>query len=785
MKHSIPLNLPWRQRLQSIGTIAILGVTTIGAFAGGHDRKPQRYFQRVATFPVFQNSDIANETVAEIVTASKDGNTLIYTDSALESIGFVDIKNPAKPLPLGILAVEGEPTSVAVAGRYALAAVVTDDTYTAPAGQIEVIDIATRTRVATLDLGGQPDAISISPDGRYAAVIIENQRDEDLGDGRPGQPGNPPGKLVIVDLKGNPTMWTTRDVALTGIADLFPEDPEPEFVDINRANIAVVTMQENNHIVLVDLRSGKVIKDFPAGTVDLDQIDATEDDVVSQTESLTAIPREPDAVQWINDWTIATADEGDLDGGSRGFTFFNPNGSVIFSSANGDDHLAAQVGHYPEDRSENKGNEPEGIEYAKFGSESYVFVGSERASMVSVYSLNRCHQPEFKQVLPTGLGPEGLVAIPHRNLLVVASENDSRGDGFRATISIYQLGACQPSYPTIVSTDRADGTPIPWSALSALAADPSDANRAWSIEDSFYKKNRIFALDLSTQPAVIDAEIRIQDSGEVFKAAAEAAALITPTIDPAALRNADGTVNIDPEGLARNADGDFWIASEGNGTVGDAARPIKSLNWLFKTNASGEILNVVSLPADTNASQSRFGLEGIASVGSGADEVLFVCFQREWKNDPKNHVRIGRYAMATGEWSFFYYPINAVESPNGGWVGLSEIVATGNDQFLVVERDNQAGPDARIKKVYSFSTAGLTPLPEVPFGDTPAFPVVTKTLVTDLMPALQAPNGLVIEKVEGLAVLANGQSLIVTDNDGVDDSSGETQLIKLGTPAGN
>jgi hypothetical protein len=32
----------------------------------------------------------------------------------------------------------------------------------------------------------------------------------------------------------------------------------------------------------------------------------------------------------------------------------------------------------------------------------------------------------------------------------------------------------------------------------------------------------------------------------------------------------------------------------------------------------------------------------------------------------------------------------------------------------------------------------------------------------------------VIEKVEGVALLRNGNTLIVTDNDGVDDSSGET-----------
>ena len=60
------------------------------------------------------------------------------------------------------------------------------------------------------------------------------------------------------------------------------------------------------------------------------------------------------------------------------------------------------------------------------------------------------------------------------------------------------------------------------------------------------------------------------------------------------------------------------------------------------------------------------------------------------------------------------------------------------------------------------------------------FPVVSKTLVRDLIPDLKADNGLVLEKVEGLTVMTGGATLIVTDNDGVDDSSGETQLINLG-----
>ena len=62
-----------------------------------------------------------------------------------------------------------------------------------------------------------------------------------------------------------------------------------------------------------------------------------------------------------------------------------------------------------------------------------------------------------------------------------------------------------------------------------------------------------------------------------------------------------------------------------------------------------------------------------------------------------------------------------------------------------------------------------------------ALPVVQKTLVRDLIDDLKAPGGQVIEKVEGLTVTPTGDAYIVTDNDGVDDNSGETQFINLGT----
>jgi hypothetical protein len=43
-----------------------------------------------------------------------------------------------------------------------------------------------------------------------------------------------------------------------------------------------------------------------------------------------------------------------------------------------------------------------------------------------------------------------------------------------------------------------------------------------------------------------------------------------------------------------------------------------------------------------------------------------------------------------------------------------------------------------------------------------------------------ALNGYGLDKVEGMALDKDGNLFVVTDNDGVDDSSGETQFFALG-----
>lgn len=747
-------------------------------------------FQRIASMPVFLNTDVDEEAVAEIVAATEDGMMLVYTDGAGKNIGFVDITDPYNPLPAGIVLLVDEPTSVAVAGDYALAAVNTSEDYINTSGQLDVIDIASQVIIRSIDLGGQPDSVAVSPDGQYAAVVIENERDEDLGDGEP--PQLPAGFLVIVDLVGSVDEWTTRQVDLTGICDLFPEDPEPEYVDINSNNIGVVTCQENNHIIMVSMADGQIIDDFSAGTVDLTLVDDNENDLIELDADLFGIPREPDAVTWTSDLTFVTADEGDLYGGSRGFTNFLFNGFPLHQPGNTLEHLVVRLGHYPESRSENKGCEPEGAEFGDYGPwDQYLFVGSERSSVVFVYSLAYPDQvsligaePRLVQILPAGVGPEGLLAIPSRNLFITACEEDSRDDKIRATVGIYML-TNEPNYPTIISANRDNGTPIPWAALSGM---DSDGDTVYTIYDSYYRKSRVFSMDATQTPAVITGETMLVDTDDVLLNALmdlKAQLPDTDDFDPEDLINNDKSVNLDPEGVAVDCNG-YWIAHEGAGNLENGVsdpddRPFESPDMLVHLFWDGTIDKVVLPPFDLLINQLRFGFEGVAVTGEANEEVLYVAFQRAWQDagDPSDRARIGRYDTVTDEWTFAYYTLDDPSSPAGGWVGLSEITFLGDDMFAIVERDNQAGPDATIKRIYTFSIDGVTFMDH---AQTPNFEVLNKQLARDILVEgdFDATGGLVLEKVEGLTVLDNGDVLIVNDNDGTDDSNGETQLLNLG-----
>lgn len=713
-------------------------VTSAIALAFAMPVHAEMVFNRISTFATPGNmaagEDTARETSAEIVSASDDGMTLVYTDSPLGVIGLVDIADPRMPKPLGNIDVGGEPTTAHFIGAKIFVGVDTSESFIAPSGKLVTVDLATRAVEAECDIGGQPDSVARSADGSFLAIAIENQRDEDVNDG--AIPQMPAGYMVKMAIKdGVVDCAGQQRIAVTGLAEVGGDDPEPEFVDINDQGEIALTMQENNDIVVIGA-DGSIASHFSAGSVDLAGIDTKRDGKLDFSGSKDAVAREPDGIKWIDVDHFAIANEGDWQGGSRSFTIFNKDGSVVYESGPSLEQAIVAIGHYPEHRSHSKGVELESVEAGVFGGTPLLFVGSERGSVIGVYDVSNPAAPVLRQILPSGISPEGMVAIPQRNLFATANEVDLREDGLApAHVMVYEFGEGTAAYPMI--TSAGSDALIGWGALSGLAADPAVAGRLYAVSDSVYAAQpRIFTIDALQTPARITAEMTVTRGGAPAQ-------------------------KLDLEGIAADGQGGFWLASEGRS---DRLIP----HAIYRVNDKGEIKEEIGLPPELLDFEIRFGFEGITVDG----DWLWMAVQREWRDDPKDMVKLVGYNTVEKTWGAVHYPLDA--PAEGAWVGLSEITRHG-DWFYIIERDNQIAGNASIKRLYRVAASAMVP---ADLGS--VLPVVSKELVRDMLPDLAVLNGYAVEKVEGFAVDAAGTGFVVTDNDGVDDSSGETLFWSIG-----
>ncbi len=129
-----------------------------------------------------------------------------------------------------------------------------------------------------------------------------------------------------------------------------------------------------------------------------------------------------------------------------------------------------------------------------------------------------------------------------------------------------------------------------------------------------------------------------------------------------------------------------------------------------------------------------------------------MALQRELKSDPKGVARIGRYTPDGDTWDWFGYQLDST-SAKDDWIGISEI-AVHNGELLILERDKLNGPDARVKALYRVA---------IPEGGTAAAAnraSCRRRWPATWLPDLQATNGFVQEKVEGVAIAGN-QNLYV------------------------
>jgi hypothetical protein len=124
--------------------------------------------------------------------------------------------------------------------------------------------------------------------------------------------------------------------------------------------------------------------------------------------------------------------------GARSFSVWQGNtGQLLFDSNNELEQKAIAAGIYDDNRSDDKGVEPEGIALGTVGKKTIAFVGLERADALALYDVTNPAAPAFIKLLPTGDAPEGITFIPAhqspagKSLIVVSSENDG-------TIKVYK-----------------------------------------------------------------------------------------------------------------------------------------------------------------------------------------------------------------------------------------------------------------------------------------------------------------------------------------------------------
>ncbi len=718
-------------------------------------------FRPVTTFHVPSGG------VAEIMAATPDGRKLLYTNAGDGNVGIVDLNKAAAPKLIAAIPVGGEPTSIAVTpdGKTAIAVVITskrevgEQPVLSP-GKLVAIDIAAGKIASELSIGTHPDSIAlVALNGTLTAVVaIENEpvivNDEGmkLDEDAPGQEGDisEPGYVQVIALdladvslsKVQDIRFDTADMQAAGL--LFPDDPQPEFVDIKNGR-AAVTLQENNGFALIDVAAAKLLSLHASGVVANRKADLTDDERISMTDSYPndvrdepyAGSRMPDAIAWNADGTVLyTADEGEMDyTGGRGWSAWCPDGKLLWTDRGALEQKAVSYGQYPDGRSDAKGIEVEGVETGVYGNREFAFVGSERGSFVAVYDIAKPAAPKLIQLLPTGMEPEGLLAVPQRGLFLTSDEASG-------TIHIYEGVQGRYIAPHTSPTIVADAN-VSWSAISGLAADAADSKVLYAVPD------------VAMEPAIY----KVQLHGGWAKLAPYAS--ISEGGEPA---------KIDMEGIVRDTSiaagrqAGFWLASEGNAAFGKASY---MQNELIQVDATGDVLRKIALPRAIDSQDGGFirnnGFEGVAISSDG--RYLVAAIQREYAGDEEvngiKYARIARYDLKLNAWDFYLYPLESTDQ-DGDWIGLSEIVHVGRDTYAVIERDKMIGGDIKLKAVYTFNLKGLKPFNTLTkAGSDVAASVVKKQLKLDVS-AEFAP----FEKVEGLAVTPDGRVWAALDNDG-------------------
>ncbi len=502
---------------------------------------------------------------AEVPTYDPLTRRAFVVNAGDRSIDVLDIRNPRAPRRVKSLDIAADLAPRAVGGansvdvRFGLLAVAVEADPKQDDGWVAFYSTLTLRLVGVAPAGALPDMVTFSEDGRY--VLTANE-------GEPNSYGqvdsrDPEGSVTIIDLLrlgrpgfvrhvgfsdfnvGGPRAHELpAEVRIYGPGATVAQDFEPEYIAVDGRK-AYVTLQENNALAVIDIRSARVEQILALGFKDHslpgNELDASDRD---GTINITNWPvfgmYQPDSIATFTvrgRTYLVTANEGDArdyegfaeesrvraltldptafpdrdslrdnarlgrltvtralgdddgDGdfdrlfalGGRSFTIWDAaTGAIVFDSGAELEQITANLlplnfnstndenGTF-DNRSDNKGPEPEGVAVGWVEGKPYLFLGLERIGGVMVYDLSDPAAPVFVDyvnnrnfdvdacgrfeqdeegeavcVAPNpeagDLGPEGLKFVPawasptRKPLLIVGNE-------ISGTTTIYEFTA--------------------------------------------------------------------------------------------------------------------------------------------------------------------------------------------------------------------------------------------------------------------------------------------------------------------------------------------------------
>lgn len=244
---------------------------------------------------------------AEIVTFDPVSQQAYVVNDTL--IDILDLSDPASPALVGqidVTAYGAGATSVAFHDGALAVAVVADPAQ--DAGKIVFFD-ADGNFLSEVMAGALPDMVTFSPDGKWVLAANEGEPNAEYT-------VDPEGSVTIIDMSAGAANLTQGDVTQASFtafnADIdelrnqgvrifedvpnvtVATDVEPEYIAVAPDSMtALVTLQENNAVALVDIPGGKVKAILPLGTKDYElpenPIDASDEDGEIQIKTWPAL----------------------------------------------------------------------------------------------------------------------------------------------------------------------------------------------------------------------------------------------------------------------------------------------------------------------------------------------------------------------------------------------------------------------------------------------------------------------------------------------------------------